>query len=99
MPDDPIGFEVKESLAQDEYFGRIINLLRQDNLSDKEQSIVNHYTLDQGLLYYKLRLCIPNNSEIKAKILWEFHNSPTAGHGGYVKTLNRVQRSYFWPSL
>ena len=99
MPDDPIGLKVKESLSQDEYFGRIINLLCQENLSDKEQSIVNHYTLDQGLLYYKLRLCIPNNSEIKTKILWEAHNSPTTGHGGYVKTLNTVQRSYFWPGL
>ena len=36
MPDDPIGLEVKESLSQDEYFGRIINLLCQENLSDKE---------------------------------------------------------------
>ena len=99
MPDNPIGLEVKERLAQDEYFGKIINLLCQENLSDKEQSIVNHYTLDQGLLYYKLRLCIPNNNEIKAKILWEAHNSPIAGHGGYVKTLNTVQRSYFWPGL
>ena len=68
MCDDPIGFEVKEFLSQDEYFGRIVNLLCQENLTDKEQSIVNHYTLDQGALYYKLRLCIPNNSKIKAKI-------------------------------
>ena len=60
---------------------------------------MNYYTLDQGILYYKLRLCIPNNSEIKAKILWEAHNSPTAGHGGYVKTLNTVQKSYFWLGL
>ena len=69
MLDDPIGFEVKESLAQDEYFGRIVNLLGQENLLDKEQSIVNHYTLDQGIIFYKLRLCTPKNSEIKAKIL------------------------------
>ena len=96
---DPIGLEVKESLSQDEYFGRIISLLCQENLSDKEKSIVNHYTLDQGLLYYKLRLCIPNSSEMKAKILWKAHNSPTAGHGGYVKTLNMVQISYFWLGL
>ena len=36
MPDDPIGFKVKESLAQDEYFGRIINLLGKSNLTYKE---------------------------------------------------------------
>ena len=60
---------------------------------------MNHYTLDQGILYYKLCLCIPNNSEIKAKILWEAHNSPIAGHGGYIKTLNTMQKSYFWLGL
>ena len=32
MPNDPLGLEVKESLAQDEYFGRIITLLGQENL-------------------------------------------------------------------
>ena len=36
IPNDPMGLEVKESLDQDEYFGRIINLLCQENLADKE---------------------------------------------------------------
>ena len=71
MLNDPLGLEVRESLTQDEYFGRIITLLGQENLSKKEQSIVNNYTLDQGILYYKLRLCIPNINEIKARIFLE----------------------------
>ena len=60
---------------------------------------MTNYTLDQGILYYKLRLCIPNISEIKAKILWEAHNSPVDGHSGYVKTLNAMQKNYFWLGL
>ena len=95
MLDDPIGFEVKEILAQDKYFGRIVNLLGQESLTHKEKSIVSHYTLDQGILYYKLCLRIPNNSEIKTKILWEVHNLPIVSHCGYVKTLNTVQKNYF----
>ena len=99
MLDDPLGLEVKESLAQDEYFGRIVTLLSQENLLEKEQNVVTNYTLDQGLLYYKLHLCISNISEIKAKILWEAHNSSVVGHCGYVKTLNAMQKIYFWPRL
>ena len=99
MPNDPLGLEVKESLVQDEYFGKIITLLGQDKLSEKEKNIVDNYILDQGILCYKLCLCIPNIDEVKARILWEAHNSPVAGHCGYVKTLNMVQKSYFWPGL
>ena len=68
----------------DEYFGRIVTLLGQKNLLEKEQKVVTNYTLDQGILYYKLCLCIPNINEIKAKILWEAYNSHVAGHCGYV---------------
>ena len=69
MHDGPIGYEVKESLAQDEYFGKMVTLLGQENISKKEQNTVTNYTLDQGVLYYKLHLCIPNINEIKARIL------------------------------
>ena len=36
MPYDPLGSKVKKGLTQDEYFGKIINLLGQENLTDKE---------------------------------------------------------------
>ena len=42
MPNDPLGLKVTESLAQDEYFGRIITLLGQKNLLEKEQNIVTN---------------------------------------------------------
>ena len=96
MPDDPLGSEVKEGLAQDEYSGRMVTLLGKENLFEREKNIVTNYALDQGTLYYKLRLCIPNINEIKANILWEEHNSPMARHYGYIKTLNAMQKSYFW---
>ena len=99
MPNDPLSFAVKEGLVQDEFFGRILQLLSKRDLSDKEKNIVKNYSLDQGSLYYKLRLCVPNHKELKDKILWEAHDSPVAGHSGYVKTLNAVQKSYFWPGL
>ena len=90
MPNDPLSSEVRESLIQDEYFGRIVTLLGQMDLFEKEKNIVDNYILDQGNLYYKLHLCIPNIKEVKARIRWEAHDSLVVGHCGYIKTLNAI---------
>jgi len=44
-------------------------------------------------------MCIPNNSELRRKILIEAHDSLTAGHPGYVKTYESVKKSFFWPGM
>ncbi|KAF8761558.1 hypothetical protein RHS01_00200 [Rhizoctonia solani] len=32
-------------------------------------------------------------------LLWEFHNSPLAGHPGQQRTLELVSRNYWWPGI
>ena len=36
---------------------------------------------------------------LKPGFFWKVHNSPIANHCGYVKTLNAMQKSYFWLGL
>ena len=50
-------------------------------------------------LWYKDRLYICNNSEVKQKIIWEFHASLLEGHLGFLKTYHRVQKEFFWDGL
>ena len=50
-------------------------------------------------LFYRDRIVIPNNDELKLKLLRHAHESPAAGHLGRTKTLDLLHRSYYWPSM
>ena len=50
-------------------------------------------------LYYRSRLVIPDNDELKVKILRAVHDAPSGGHPGRGKTLELIQREYYWPRL
>lgn len=54
------------------------------------------YQLMDGLLYYKGRLVIVNEEDLKKVLLYEFHCSPTAGHSGYEKTILRMKPNVYW---
>lgn len=43
------------------------------------------------------RLVIP--SSLRAQYLTMFHDSPLAGHLGYIKTLFKLQQRYYWPGM
>ena len=45
------------------------------------------YRLHEGLLWSQKRVVIPNNMQLKAKILKEFHDGPLGRHGGQKRTL------------
>lgn len=90
----PLDFTtLREALEADPYTKQIISNLASDPSSHPVFSMAAHH------LYYKSRLVIPDYPELKIKILSEAHDSPTGGHGGYLKTLKRVTANFFWPSL
>ncbi|XP_028172673.1 uncharacterized protein LOC114361727 [Ostrinia furnacalis] len=70
------------------------------------------YEMSNGKLYRKIinhaygprtekssdwKLCINNNE--KDQILKENHDTPTAGHLGTAKTLNKISQRYYWPGM
>jgi hypothetical protein len=58
-----------------------------------------HYTLNQGLLLYKDRFCIGKESGMKIKVLALIHDSPLGGHSGYLKSLHRAKKDWFWHGM
>ncbi|OAE32486.1 hypothetical protein AXG93_3242s1080 [Marchantia polymorpha subsp. ruderalis] len=53
----------------------------------------------RGLAFYKQRIWIPQNPELRTMILSENHDTAIAGHVRVEKTLESIQRVYFWPKL
>jgi hypothetical protein len=65
------------------------------------------YVVIDELLYHRLRkprepevhrLYIPSG-ELRAQLLREAHDVPISGHLGRDKTLDKLQRSMFWPKM
>lgn len=52
---------------------------------------------DNGLLYYKGKLYIPNDKELRADVIRTCHDTPIAGHPGKHNTLELVSCHYWWP--
>lgn len=52
-----------------------------------------------GLLYWKDKLVVPNQSELIQKILLEYHTSPIGGHAGVTRSIARISAQFYWPRL
>ena len=85
--------EVQQLILQDEFFGPLISeILRQGN-----QKHLADYTFKDGLLFFKKRLCIPD--DLRIQILKEAHESPLAAHPGYQKMFMSLKENFFWPQM
>jgi hypothetical protein len=51
---------------------------------------------DEGVLWYKGRICVPNVKELKAKILHEAHESAYSIHPGGNKMYHDLNATYWW---
>ena len=54
---------------------------------------------DKNLLRHKNAIYVPNDPALKDEIMKRNHDDPHAGHFGTRRTLELIQRKYFWPSM
>jgi hypothetical protein len=59
----------------------------------------DHVEYEDGVLYYKGRLFIPDSLELKKSIVESEHDSRVAGHMGADKTVELVSRNFFLPQM
>lgn len=81
-----------------------LEILRNLELDDIAKSHLSNLELpwsksDSGLLLHNGRVYIPDNNDLKLRILREKHDHPTAGHQGFRKTLELLRREYYWSSM
>ena len=54
---------------------------------------------EDGLVYRRGKLVVPNNENLCGRIIAAHHNSVSAGHPGRDRTQELIYCSYWWPSL
>jgi hypothetical protein len=62
----------------------------------KEEKSPGFMEDDQGVLWYRGRICVPNVKELKDKILHEAHESTYSIHPGGNKMYHDLDAAYWW---
>jgi hypothetical protein len=81
--------EVGSSLLQE---------IQRGQLEDEKVQEIKHNILedDEGVLWYKGRIYVPNVKELKDKILHEAHESAYSIHPGGNKMYHDLKTTYWW---
>ena len=80
---------------EDTYFREISEALQHpDQVSPKQLARAKNYQFQDGKIYLRKehRLAIPDNKELRVKILQEYHNIPISGHVGIEKTYENIAK-------
>lgn len=57
------------------------------------------YKLQNGIIMYRGRIWLGNNTEFQSKVLAALHDSPVGGHSGAPATLQKLWPLFFWPGM
>ncbi len=63
---------------------------------------IHRYACNDGLLRYRAnddddyRIVVPNDEDLRLRILFEYHDSPVGGHRGREKTYASLSRDFYW---
>ena len=82
---DPLALEIFEALRIGAQRNRTLSLVDCRSVNNK--------------LFYQDRLYVPDNAELRLRIIQGSHDTPVAGHPGRERTFELLTRKYFWPSM
>ena len=57
------------------------------------------FSLNHGWLFYKRWFVLAKASPFIPVLLQEYHDSPLGGHGGKVKTYQRLAMEWYWDGM
>ncbi|KAE8963394.1 hypothetical protein PR001_g29386 [Phytophthora rubi] len=110
-PEMDLRDEIVSAYADDAVYAGIVAYLRAASdetlgaLSRNTRNQIDSYHFDGDLLCYNIdkfdapRVVVPNDDDLQARIIHEFHDSPMGAHLGREKTFTAVSRDFFWPHM
>lgn len=71
-------------------------------LSKVQRASLHRYKADDGLLWYRAvaddeyAVVVPDDEDLRLRILYEYHDAPASGHRGREKTYASLRRDFYW---
>lgn len=102
LVDKELQEEILNSDKWDQEAVDALRLLKEDK-GTKDHHSFEHWTVEdvegQELMLYKDRIYVPDNAELRRKIVHRYHDTEAAGHPGMLGTLELLRRDYYWPGM
>lgn len=99
-------FQMQLAIPQCSLQSEIQQLQQQDKLClDKIQALQSNTSSDsefswqQGLLWKKGKLVIPDVSQLRSRLMYEYHSTPIGGHTGSLRTFVRMSQQFYWQGM
>ncbi|KAF1334714.1 reverse transcriptase, partial [Globisporangium splendens] len=100
--------DIKRAYATDSDISRLVAHL--SDLSDKslkaldpaQRARLHRYEMRNDVLYYRIddsdepRAVVPNDSDLRNRVLFEYHDAPFRGHPGREKTYLALSCDFYW---
>ncbi|KAE9296792.1 hypothetical protein PR003_g23668 [Phytophthora rubi] len=107
--ESPLYELIREAYAEDDDLADLVEALSAQNkvveLTARQRSRLHRYSVVEGLLYYQVdggdepRIVVPNDEDLRHRVLYEAHDTPLSGHLGREKTYTSVARNFWWPHM
>ncbi|KAE9066139.1 Transposon Tf2-9 polyprotein [Phytophthora fragariae] len=107
--ESPLYELIREAYADDDDLAGLVEVLSAPNkaieLTARQRSRLHRYSVVEGLLYYQVdggdepRIVVPNDEDLRHRVLYEAHATPLSGHLGREKTYTSVARNFWWPHM
>ena len=102
----PLEELIRQAYQDDELARDMVAALRERKLRrwprhvrKKLRCDMSECALVDGQIYFRKRLFVPDAPGVRLEVVHRSHSSGPAGHPGRVKTLDLLNRSYWWPGI
>jgi hypothetical protein len=107
VPDGELLERIRDGYPTDPFFSQVVAVLTgaDGGSAPKANRWRRQFrrVAEDGLIYEirsdKPRLCVPRTGDLRVVLIREHHDAPTAGHYGVERTVARLKRLYWWPTL
>ena len=88
---------VRETL-KDNFFTSALLALKESGTPPIKSDLAD-WKLEDGILFFRDKCYVPPTEDLRREITRRYHNSPSSGHPGHLKTLELIRRHYWWPGM
>jgi hypothetical protein len=94
--------EIKEKIKQSqEWDDEVIEAFDtiKENGSRSLLKGLQEWNLDNSLILFRDKIYVPKDNNLRREVVQSCHNPISMGHPGWYKTLEIVQRNFWWPGM
>ena len=90
--------KIKKSTELDDIVTQALDTIRKSGPRSILQGL-KEWNFEDDLILYRGKIYVPKNLELRREVVKSCHEPPIFGHPGRYKTLEIVQRNFWWPGM